>query len=85
LIERATVHFPKAGDGHEGLFSKAAKLIADERADARERFVKPLPGQAEFLDLLRAVLELGKSEGKPMELLDSIAHYVLRKQESPGA
>jgi len=85
LIERAKVHFPKAGNGCEALFSKAARLIADERADARERFVKPLPGQAEFLDLLRAVLELGKSDGNPMELLDSIAHYVLRKQESPGA
>jgi len=85
LIERAEVHFPKAGNGREGLFSKAATLIADERADARERFVKPLPGQAEFLDLLRAALELGKSDGNPMELLDSIAHYVLRKQESPGA
>jgi MoxR-like ATPase len=85
LIERAKVHFSKAGDGHEALFSKAAKLIADERADARERFVKPLPGQAEFLDLLRAVLELGDSDSSPMELLDSIAHYVLKKQESPSA
>ncbi len=85
LVERAKVHFPNAGDGGEGLFRKAAKLIADERADARERFVKPLPGQAEFLDLLRAVLELGESDGDPEELLDSIAHYVLRKQESPGA
>jgi MoxR-like ATPase len=85
LIERAKVHFPKAGDDHEALFSTAAKLIADERAVARERFVKPLPGQAEFLDLLRAVLELGESDGNPVELLDSIAHYVLKKQESSGA
>ncbi len=84
LVERAKVHFPKAGDDREDLFSKAAKLIADERADARQRFVKPLPGQAEFLDLLRAVLELGESDGNPVELLDSIAHYVLKKQESPG-
>jgi MoxR-like ATPase len=85
LIERAKVHFPKASDDREDLFSKAAKLIADERAVARERFVKPLPGQAEFLDLLRAVLELGESDGNPVELLDSIAHYVLKKQESSGA
>ena len=85
LIERAEVHFPDAGKGRESSFRKAAKLIADERASARERFVKPLPGQAEFLDLLRAVLELGESDGDPVELLDSIAHYVLKKQESPGA
>jgi MoxR-like ATPase len=85
LIDRAKVHFPKAGDDYEGLFSTAAKLIAQERANARERFVKPLPGQAEFLDLLRAALELGKSDGDPVAILDSIAHYVLRKQESPGA
>jgi hypothetical protein len=84
LVERAKVHFPKARKGREALFSKAAKLIADERAEARQRFVKPLPGQAEFLDLLRAVLELGESDGNPAELLDSIAHYVLKKQENPG-
>jgi MoxR-like ATPase len=85
LIERATVHFPTADKAREGLFGKAARLIAEERGIARERFVKPLPGQAEYLDLLRAVLELGESDGDPAELLDSIAHYVLRKQESPGA
>ncbi len=85
LIERANVHFPKAGDGHEKLFRKAAKLITEERADARARYVKPLPGQAEFLDLVRAVLELGESAGERIELLDSIARYVLKKQESPGA
>jgi MoxR-like ATPase len=85
LIERAKVHFPNARDGHGDLFSKAARLIADERASARERFVKPLPGQAELLDLLRAVLELGESDGNPTELLDSIKDYVLRKRESSGA
>ncbi len=85
LIERAKVHFPDVGEQRESLFDKAAKLIAEERALARERFVKPLPGQAEFLDLLRAVLELGESDGDPSELLDSIARYVLKKQESPGA
>ncbi len=85
LIERAEVHFPDACEGRENLFRKAAKLIAVERAAARDRFVKPLPGQAEFLDLLRAILELGKSDGDPAKLIDSIAHYVLKKQESPGA
>jgi MoxR-like ATPase len=85
LIERARVHFPDAPEDYDLLFQKAAKLIAEERALASERFVKPLPGQAEYLDLLRAVLELGESDGDPSELLDSIAHYVLKKQESPGA
>ncbi len=85
LVERANVHFPKSGKGREDLFSKAARLISGERAAARERFVKPLPGQAEFLDLLRAVLELGKTDGKASDLLDSIKKYVLKKQESPGA
>jgi len=85
LIERAEVHFPQAGDGRDALFHKAATLIADERAEARKRFVKPLPGQAEFLDLVRAVLELGESDGDPLAILNSIAHYVLKKQESPGA
>ena len=70
---------------HETLFETAAVLIAEERAAARERFVKPLPGQAEFLDLLRAVLELGGSDADPVKLLDDIQAYVLKKQETPGA
>jgi MoxR-like ATPase len=85
LVERASVHFPHVAAGREGLFRKAAELIAEERALARDRFVKPLPGQAEFLDLVRAVLELGESETEQSDLIDSIKDYVLKKQESPGA
>jgi MoxR-like ATPase len=85
LVERAKVHFPRAGKKHEPLFQEAARLVAGERALAQERFVKPLPGQAEYLDLLRAVLELGGSEEEQEQLVKSLAHYVLKKQESPGA
>jgi MoxR-like ATPase len=85
LVGRAAVHFPHDAQGREPLFRKAAALIAEERDLARRRFVKPLPGQAEFLDLVRAVLELGESASAQMELIDSIAHFVLKKQELPGA
>jgi MoxR-like ATPase len=85
LVERAKVHFPRAGKNHEPLFQQAAHLIAEERALALKRFVKPLPGQAEYLDLLRAVLELAESETEQEELVKSLAHYVVKKQESPGA
>jgi MoxR-like ATPase len=85
LVQRAMVHFPEASETYETLFTNAAKLIVEERARARERFVKPLPGQAEFLDLMRAVLELGGLEDDPVKLLVEIAPYVLKKQETPGS
>jgi MoxR-like ATPase len=85
LVERAKVHFPRAEERYEDLFRTAARLIAEERVVARQRFVKPLPGQAEYLDLLRAALELAESDGNFIEVLDSIKRYVLKKQESPGA
>jgi MoxR-like ATPase len=85
LVERAHVHFPHAGQKSEPLFQKAARVIAEERALALERFVKPLPGQAEYLDLLRAVLELAGSPTEQEQLVESLAHYVLKKQESLGA
>jgi MoxR-like ATPase len=85
LVERANVHFPDIGKKREALFQKAARVIAEERTLALKRFVKPLPGQAEYLDLLRAVLDLAESDTEQEELVETLAHYVLKKQESPGA
>jgi MoxR-like ATPase len=86
LKARGHVHFPrqaKSGN-YDSLFHEAAKLLVRDRTEARERFVEPLPGQAEYLDLLRAVLHL-----KPdvveyhQKFLDSVAEFTLRKHEKP--
>ena len=54
------VHFPRQAESgkYEGLFHEAAELLVRDRTAAREQFVEPWPGQAEYLDLLRAVLHL---------------------------
>ena len=77
LVERGRAHFHKAGTE---LLNRAAELLVDDRSKAVEEHWLPLPGQAEYLDLVRAVLELaGKRKEAPGEILKRIAGYVLKK------
>lgn len=83
LIHRAEIHF-------EGIFSdkikiKAAKLLIKDRR-AAQRFGGPKPGQAEFLDLLRALRDMPTPDysGEALEqyrlaLLKKISRYALTK------
>ncbi len=82
LIERAEVHFPGKIKGSKALFRKAAELLVRDRGAALERNLTPLPGQAEFLDLLRAVFNLERDQGAlPDETLEKVASYAVRKFE----
>ena len=55
-------------------------MLAADRAAARNEQRSPLPGQAEYLDLIRAVLALAKGDPeRQRETLDTIAGYALRK------
>ena len=78
LVERGKTHF---GDKTTAaVLKKAAELLAQDRAEAVQRHWRPLPGQAEYLDLLRAVI--GLSQGKPKHqerLIDEVARFVLKK------
>jgi hypothetical protein len=48
--------------------------------------VTPLPGQAEYLDLLRAVFHLERDSGdRPEETLESVSRYAVRKYEQAGS
>jgi hypothetical protein len=83
LIHRAEVHF-------EGVFSdkikiQAAKLLIKDR-QAAQRIGGPKPGQAEFLDLLRALRDMPTPNysGEALEqyrlaLLKKISRYALTK------
>ncbi|WP_339138339.1 MAG: AAA family ATPase [Candidatus Electrothrix sp. GW3-4] len=83
LIQRAEVHF-------EGIFTdkvkiKAAQLLVKDRR-AAQRFGGVKPGQAEFLDLLRALRDMPvpKYSGEALEqyqlaLLKKISRYALAK------
>jgi MoxR-like ATPase len=80
LVERARAHFPTAD---KTLLEEAAALLIRDRETAqRERWL-PLPGQAEYLDLVRAVLSLAEDPAHrrldPAALLEQVAGYVLEK------
>ena len=78
LVERGSAHFPKADTE---VLRVAAELLDRDRAEAKREHVSPLPGQAEYLDLVRAVLELDAEPDRQKELLHRVAKYVLKKQQ----
>ena len=82
LIERGRAHFGAAGaaGADEAVLRRAAEMLFDDRQTATAAQIRPRPGQAEYLDLLRAVL--GLEPGKPdaqLALLGTVADYTLRK------
>lgn len=83
LTDRGSAHFPKM---KKTVIAKAVEQLMEDRAALKGRHLTP-PGQAELIDLLRALDELGPLErvkGQPLEraqldLLDRLAPYVLKK------
>lgn len=75
LIARGQAHFPALSPA---LCARAAALVIRDRVRAQELGLSP-PGQAEYLDLLRAVRDLGKTEEERHGLLDAIADFALKK------
>jgi MoxR-like ATPase len=55
LVARAKAHF---GKEPQHVYDKAADMLLRDRATAKSQQVRPIPGQAEYLDLVRAVLKL---------------------------
>lgn len=82
LVSRGRAHFPNADQGV--LKEAAEKLVTDRRA-AAENHWRPLPGQAEYLDLVRAVLELGKDAEAQRNLLATLRRFVLHKNQGMPA
>jgi MoxR-like ATPase len=79
LVERGQAHF-RGRTTVEVLREAARQLVADRQFAEKEQ-LRPLPGQAEYLDLVRAVIELAPrgNRKKQKELLASIAPFTLRK------
>ncbi|MBF8271855.1 MAG: ATPase AAA [Magnetococcales bacterium] len=80
LMQRGQAHFPQAG---QGVLKEAADLLHTHRRLAAEERITPLPGQAEYLDLLRAVLKLGKSQNEQITMLQVVARFTLKKNADP--
>ena len=76
LVQRGRAHFKQA---EEELLETAAGLLADDRDFARQHRV-PLPGQAEYLDLVRAVRSLAKgAQERQKEIIETVAGFTLKK------
>lgn len=77
LLQRARAHFPGA---EEKPLRRAAQMLIDDREGAQKENLLPLPGQAEYFDLLRAVQRLAPGDAPAQfELLEELADFALKK------
>ncbi len=75
LGRRGAVHFGKCCS--VGVLQQAAEMLAEDRAAAEPG--QPRPGQAEYLDLLRAISGMAQDEAEQLELLSTLRRYLYRK------
>jgi MoxR-like ATPase len=77
LIERGEAHFPNAS---KAVLQQAASMLWEERRQAIEEQVTAKPGQAEYLDLLRAVTTLSPDDDTAqLAMLENVGRYTMRK------
>lgn len=76
LVKRGELHF--GNKCSEGIRQLAAKQLVRDRNLAKDKGVTP-PGQAEYLDMLRALSVLGKTSDEQEAMLNQINKFVLRK------
>ena len=82
LVTRAAAHFPRQATIAQDVFVAAAELLARDRRIAQKANVMPLPGQAEYLDLLRAVFRLAPEDVElQKKRLEAVARFAIRKYE----
>lgn len=77
MVERGQLHY---GDCcTKSVCRRAAEQLWQDRNSARDDGVTCLPGQAEYLDILRALALLAKDEAEQMALLEKIHKFALKK------
>lgn len=76
LIARGRLHF--ATRCHADVYRAAAEQLWQDRQTASDQGLQG-PGQAEYLDLLRAVVTLAPSLAEQPALLDKVSAFALRK------
>lgn len=80
LCQRGVVHFQQSCSAEVRLRA-AEMLLRDRQAALAQGF--PPPGQAEYLDMLRAVSGMAQGEKAQLDLLDHISPFVLHKSSPP--
>jgi len=76
LCQRGAAHFPQGCS--EAVRLRAARQLVEDRNAALDQGLPP-PGQAEYLDILRALSNMAQDEAEQLELLDAIRDFVLKK------
>jgi len=75
FIDRGKAHFPKVA---QPVLAKAAEQVRADR-EYWQQLNLAAPGLAEYLDLIRAVVEQEAAEKGQLELLERINHFMLKK------
>lgn len=84
LIERARAHFHD-GDAKSPqqewirVFRTAGEMLLEDRDSARRSLEALIPGQAEYFDLIRAVLAICRKPTEAIKTLESLRGYAYRK------
>ena len=83
LAERGKAHFPDLPDQ---VRIEAARMLHEDRQAAAAAQIVPGPGQAEYLDLLRAVRALaGGAAKQQLAMLAKVREYTLQKHVTPAS
>jgi len=85
LRRRGRAHFADREKTPDVTIQRAAKLVVADREQARTEHRLPLPGQAEYLDLLQAVTVQapGDAAGQ-LAILKRVSVFALQKQADAG-
>ena len=82
MIRRGQLHFDDQSDAFQTVLKSAAEQLWKDRTAAQKQNLRPLPGQAEYLDLLHAVTGWKQTPNEQIDLLESISQFTFRKHES---
>ena len=77
LVTRGGHHFPD-DELSQSVLEKTAESLWEDRGNAIRLGMSP-PGQAEYIDLLRALKELASDEAARLKLLDETRRYAFQK------
>lgn len=79
LVNRGARHFPQVAPD---VLNEAACQLWKDRETADQQSIHPLPGQAEYMDLLRALHNLRPENcDEQLKLLNQISEFALRKHK----
>ncbi len=82
LLDRGRRHFPNTSPD---VLQEAARQLYRDRVEAKRQQRRPYPGQAEYLDLVRAVCRQETEPERQRELLGRISKFVLKKNRGASA